>query len=258
MSLTRLACPGVVPLQVWDLDVGSGQKFWEVVGARVVSKLLQEHSPTEAACLIASGIVRGCTVLQRQYDFDTVFLAGGGSELLGLQAVLVAPPMWMFGGRDYAATAKEAVFGNEPMVTVDVGQTAVKCYATPGAAFIIERDLETLPFGEIPGKKERTVRFLGDAIKQAMTMLPQAPLLLSLPMPVDDFLVPGESTYGVAGSVTFVDELLVEADVPSGTQVYVINDAELAAECARVHLPEGRKVLVLTLGLGPGAALIST
>jgi len=255
--IVRLSCPGVRPLQVWDLDVGSGQKFWEVVGARLTEDLSRKYSRTEAASIVASGIIRGCGVIQREHEFDTVFLAGGGAEMLGLQDMLRAPPVWMFAGRNYAWTAKEALFANKDlMVVVDVGQTSVKCYASPGASFVVARDFSTIPIEDVLGKQERSIWFIRDAVREASTMLPNVPLLLSLPFPIGDDLVPGESTYGVAGHKTFVDEVL--ADVPADTQVYVINDAELAAECARAHLPEGRKVLVLTLGLGPGAALIET
>src|SRR5574342_526611 len=206
MSVVRLSCPGGRPLQVWDLDVGSGQKFWEVVGSRLTEELLYTYSRAEAASIIAGGIVRGCGVIQREYEFDTVFLAGGGSEMLGLQDMLRAPPVWLFGGRDYAWTAKEALF-REPMVVVDVGQTSIKCYATPGAKFVVERDFSILPVEDVLGKQERSIRFIREAIREATGMV-RVPLLLSLPFPIGADLIPGESTYGVQGHATFVEEIL--------------------------------------------------
>lgn len=258
MSAVRLACPGVKPLQVWNIDIGGGQRFWQAVGGRVVEKLAEEHTPQECARIIANALIRGCLTIKRAHDFDTVFLAGGGAEMLGLNALLPAPPLWLFGGRDYAWTAKEWLFGQDPMVVVDVGQTSIKCFASPGARFFVDRDLEEVPFRTVPGKAARSIRFIGKAIRDATAMLQGAPLLLSLPMPLDVNCVPGESSYGVDGLATFVDEVLVAAEVSVDLPVYVINDAELAAECARAAVPPGRKVLVLTLGLGPGAALVDT
>jgi hypothetical protein len=86
-------------------------------------------------------------------------------------------------------------------------------------------------------------------------------LCLALPCPVDGTFIPGGCTYGWEGHASLVADLLQAAgltDASSGGTVLVLNDAELAAEAARedARLADSRRVLCLTLGFGPGGALL--
>jgi hypothetical protein len=88
-----------------------------------------------------------------------------------------------------------------------------------------------------------------------------AALCLALPCPLDGTLIPGGSTYGWEGHAPLVADLLHAAGLTGpggGGTVLVLNDAELAAEAARrdARLADRRRVLCLTLGFGPGGALL--
>lgn len=257
--VTRLACPDVLPIQVWDLDLG-GRKFWEVVSARNVYDMkMRRAAPLRIATTIADGITRGCAAIQHLgFDFGAVYLCGGVACIQGLQDALHGAGKFVFGGRDYAWEAKQALFGDDLFVVVDVGQTSIKAYLPDETRYVYERNTQTIPYGESPGKAEAAIRFIGGVIGKVAAAAPKAAILLSLPCPVDENLVPGENTYGFAGRADFVYEALLAAEVPAETPVHVINDAELAAECAREQVFDQRRVLALTLGLGPGAAIVDT
>jgi|GEM_PF-1110870 len=86
-------------------------------------------------------------------------------------------------------------------------------------------------------------------------------LCLALPCPVDGTLIPGGCTYGWEGHASLVEDLLRTAELPcpsGGGTMLVLNDAELAAEAARwdERLAAHKRVLCLTLGFGPGGALL--
>ena len=254
--VVRLSWPDVTPVQVWDLDVG-GQQFWQVVGARVVQAMkVRRAAPLRVATAIADGICRGCSAIRDLgIDFETVYLCGGVACLPGLQDALRGAGHFIFGGRDYAWEAKEALFGEDEMLVIDVGQTAIKCYVPDGTRYVFQRNLQTIPYGSAPEKTEAAIDFIGGAIGTIWKGM-NTPILLSLPCPVDADLVPGENTYGFAGRKNFIEEVLLKGEIPTETPVHVINDAELAAECARDQVFDPQKILALTLGLGPGAAVV--
>ena len=131
---------------------------------------------------------------------------------------------------------------------------------------VFERNLTTLPSLHIgtprpeDGRHVRAaVRFVGDALRTFVeeTATPDA-LCLALPCPLDAALMPGGCTYGWEGHAPLVTDLLHAAGLTGGGTVLVLNDAELAAEAARgdTRLEDSRRVLCLTLGFGPGGALL--
>ncbi|MCP3136646.1 ROK family protein [Pyxidicoccus xibeiensis] len=153
-------------------------------------------------------------------------------------------------------------------VAIDVGQTSIKC-ASPSALRVFERDTTTLPLRLIGTPRPAdghhipaAVRFIAGALRtfveQDVTVPPDA-LCLALPCPLDNALVPGGCTYGWEGHTRLVADLLDAAKLPGpGGTVLVLNDAELAAEAARedARLADSGRVLCLTLGFGPGGALL--
>lgn len=83
-------------------------------------------------------------------------------------------------------------------------------------------------------------------------------LVFALPAKLDDDGTPHSSNYaGMAGDRALLSDAL-EMGGLAGLPLFVVNDAELAALSARLdpRLAGFRKVLVLTLGFGIGAALI--
>ncbi len=86
-------------------------------------------------------------------------------------------------------------------------------------------------------------------------------MCLALPCPVDGTFIPGGCTYGWEGHASLVADLLQAAGLAGANSrgtVLVLNDAELAAEAARedARLADSRRILCLTLGFGPGGALL--
>jgi len=255
----RLSWPDVQPLQLWDLPLGDGRCFWQAVSARRVEDLREEgwHEGAIGA-RIAAGVVAGCRALPHR--FKGVHLFGGLALLSGLRETLTTLrtpwPFYVSSGspRDYALYAKRYLFGSEPMIVVDVGQTTIKGYLPDGTRFLFVRDTTLIPYGACPDKADRAVQFVKSAIASLRSVVPTAAVLMALPAPVDQHLVPGESTYGIDGRDTFVDEVIDDPSCP----VFVMNDAELAAECARGEGgAAGGPRLVLSLGLGPGGALLA-
>jgi predicted NBD/HSP70 family sugar kinase len=83
-------------------------------------------------------------------------------------------------------------------------------------------------------------------------------LCLGLPCALDDALAPGACTYGWESRASLVSDILAASGLnPPRATVRVLNDAELTAEAARRDgRVTGARVLCLTLGFGPGGALL--
>jgi hypothetical protein len=152
---------------------------------------------------------------------------------------------------------------------VDVGQTAVKA-SGGGQRLLIERDRELLPLLYIepghppqpdPKRTRAAVELIAGAAASVLALAGSGAMVLALPGPIGRELLPGPCTYGWEGDRKLLPELLVALDsaCPDGGEVLLLNDAELAAETARAELrPEpGERLLCVTLGFGPGAALLS-
>ena len=84
-------------------------------------------------------------------------------------------------------------------------------------------------------------------------------LVLALPCPLDDACVPGPCSYGWQGEAELVPRILEVARLDAAA-VLVLNDAELAAETALASTTGAApsRMLVLTIGFGPGGALVTT
>ena len=252
----RLVFDDVTPLQLWDLDMGDGRRFWQLASARRVNVLRQSGLNDK---IISEMIVRAAVdaTTRLPATFDSIYLTGGLTMLQGFVEALrrtrsAAPVFCGTSGSAYAVAGKKAMFGGERMIVVDMGQTAVKVYMPDGSPFRFKRDRYLIPTGECPNKGDRTVHWLREIITHVCSLDPSASVLLSLPCPVTRDLVPGTCTYGIAGRKTFIDEIFGRLECP----VFVINDAELAAECARQDVKRMGPVLTLTLGYGPGGALL--
>jgi hypothetical protein len=182
--------------------------------------------------------------------------------------------------------------GQRGGLIVDVGQTAIKCSVVSQvggrtARRLYERDERALPPEtaesgmRISGERARrradaALAWVAESVTESLATGPPAPaaLVLALPCALDAGARPGSSTYtGWEGDHTLVDRLLEALGErvlrePSLTfhpwrhaeqiEVFVLNDAELAALSARAEGTQTKsaKTLVLTIGFGPGAALL--
>jgi predicted NBD/HSP70 family sugar kinase len=113
---------------------------------------------------------------------------------------------------------------------------------------------------EAPAQRRRLREFISLKLQFAMSESGQRPgaMVFALPAKLDDNGTPHGSNYaGMAGDRALLIHGLEQAGLGS-LPLFVLNDAELAALSARLdeRLAAFRKVLVLTLGFGIGAALI--
>ena len=92
-------------------------------------------------------------------------------------------------------------------------------------------------------------------------------MAMAVPCELSDDLLPGATRLrGWEGDGSLVARLLRRVEELGGpghpwqgrsVEVRLLNDAEMAAESARIQVaPEDRPTLVLTLGFGPGAAVL--
>ena len=246
MRVGRFRPANIRALEIWDWEL-SGRKLVDWVGAdRVAGDYAAIVEPL-LLCLAE---------LNQRYQFEAVYLAGGlsappclWSGLMAARttfAVEVDPDGAFVGHRGGSHLLRQK--GYQSGVIVDVGQTAVKVSTLSGKRTTRRRT------DRIKGLS--AAAFVSQAIYSALDGQdsPQA-MVLALPCELGDDCVPGDCTYDWTGDVHIVPRILL--DLPPLSEVLVLNDAELAAVTAQQVLKnQYRRVLVLTLGFGPGAALI--
>ncbi|MCP3163205.1 ROK family protein [Myxococcus qinghaiensis] len=264
---------GVTSLEVWNLPV-FGRELWELLGAPRVEADRRAGVPeAQLAEQLFPALMSALEQLVHRHAVDAVWLSGGLACLEGFE-VGAAKATAALGCPVYVSKAPRfaPVYAGLGLVTartplvLDVGQTSIKC-ASPGAQRVFERDLNELPrlFIGMPRPVDghhivAAVRFIANALRTCARDLKVEGMCLALPCPLDEALVPGGCTYGWEGHASLVADILEEAALPGGGEVLVLNDAELAAEAARMELRKHkhRHILCLTLGFGPGGALLTT
>jgi hypothetical protein len=266
----------VIPLEVWNLPV-LGHELWEVLGSPWVEDDRRAGVPgTTLTARVIPPLVAALQLLVGRHSPNAVYLSGGLAELAGfadaLKSATAALPCPVY----VAPTPRFApvrsglrmleTHGSRSPVSVDVGQTSIKC-ASPDSLRVFERDLSILPplFIGQPRPSDGhhirdTVAFIAGALRTFISDTRAVPdaLCLALPCPLDEDLMPGGCTYGFEGAASLVPDILNRAGLPStGGPVLVLNDAELAAEAARrdARVTE-RRVVCMSLGFGPGGALL--
>ncbi|SES79331.1 hypothetical protein SAMN05443572_101170 [Myxococcus fulvus] len=267
--------PGVTPLEVWNLPV-LGHELWELLSTPRVEADRKAGVPEhELATRLMPALASALESLVRQHKVDAVWLSGGLACLDGFEQALTAAttkldrPVVLAASPRFAPVhaglrlLKSSVSAREALC-LDVGQTSLKC-ASRETLQVFERDTTVLPrlFIGMPRPEDghhitAAVRFLAGALRALPRDTSVDALCLALPCPLDEALVPGGCTYGWEGHSTLVADILAEARLPGGGEVLVLNDAELAAEAARgdSRLASHRRILCLTLGFGPGGALL--
>ncbi len=200
----------------------------------------------------------GFAALARSFQPDLIYIGGGLSERPDLRAAIAGVPasrrvLWAREGRFVGEVGGRAIAGASALVC-DVGQTAVKVSGADGRR-IHERPM---PQPGSDGCDLAGIAFIRDVLaREVRTAGPEAALVLSLPGELSDDFTPGHCSYRWGGRVGLMEELL-PGPIRGGREILVLNDAELAAESARVEVrPSAETVcLVLTLGYAPGAALL--
>lgn len=280
--MRRLRPAGIRLFEAWDLPL-TGGRFWELAGTTAVARLRARRlGEREVGARQAEAVAEALTRLRERAPFDRAFVGGGLSALPafaetlrtaagGLEVHVSDAGPWVAeeGGRALLVQA-----GAPAGLVADVGQTALKASAG-GIRLLRERDLGRLPLrligpdGRSGGADTGTAAsFLAGALAEALARgRPRDPcLLLALPCAVSDDGVPGACTYGWQDDRSLLPALLERLDAAgrpwpgAEPELLLLNDAELAAETARVVLParEGASTLCLTLGFGPGGALLAS
>lgn len=275
-NVQRYRPAGVTPLEVWNFPV-HGRELWELLGTSRVESDRRDRVPEDVvAARQGLALIAALEALIPQHRVDAVYLTGGIAALEGFspvkEALTSSLPCPVHVAREprFASVRAglrllEDLRPTSPLA-VDVGQTSIKC-ASPSQLHVFERDTAALPRLLIGMPRPAdghhvtaAVRFIAGALHTAAQGLthPVDALCLALPCPVDDALVPGGCTYGWEAHASLVMDILGAARLTAGMgTVRVLNDAELAAEAARNDSRvTGQRVLCLTLGFGPGGALL--
>lgn len=275
-EVRRYRAPGVTPLEVWNLPV-QGHELWKLLSTPRLEQDRRDGVPEAAlARRMLPVLTEAMEVLVPRHRVDAVYLSGG---LLALEGVLPALagveaslpcPIYVAHEPRFAAVRAglrllEDLRPASPL-SVDVGQTSIKA-ASPSHLHVAERDTVAMPrlFIGMPRPAEghhitAAVRFIAEALRTAAQTLarPVDALCLALPCSLDDALAPGGCTYGWESRASLVTDILAASGLnPPRATVRVLNDAELTAEAARRDdRVTGSRVLCLTLGFGPGGALL--
>jgi hypothetical protein len=250
----------VVPLELWDVIVDG-------VPLYLVPEASQPQAMAEVVRLLLAGTARRFRTSAHALSprvIDRVVVAGGGavddvvSALHGIvPAVAANDPLWLGerGGRALVHNAGGEVDG---CLVVDVGQTSIK-RSWRGQRERRPRDLDRIPLEmnartpaiRIPARRE-TVAFLARAL--GCTPAPTS-VVLGLPCEIDDALrVAGCSYPWDDDDDDLIPSLLSTAWIGRDVTVLVLNDAELAAVGVDDERDDDGATLVLTVGLGLGAA----
>lgn len=239
MTVTRFRAPGLVPLEIWDIELGAALLYEQpdrlffslelLRGGR--AKTRWSRSPLEKAI-----------------GFDGLFLGGGRSIAVPATSYPVAvSPDGPFVGE----LGGFGLLGGDGIV-VDVGQTSIKVMARSGRR-TIPRDVGALPVRapgnpdrDVADQRQRSREFLASALRGAKR------IVLALPCELDDRGVPGRCSYvGWEGDEGLVPDALRLAGA-SGADVRLLQDSELAALSAP---PLGKRTLSVTLGYAVAACL---
>ncbi|WP_342377978.1 ROK family protein [Myxococcus stipitatus] len=273
----RYRAPGVTPLEVWNLSV-LGRELWELLSApRVEADRLAGVPEAGLARRLMPGLLAAVEVLVHRHAVDAVWLTGGLLCLEDFQPALAEAaqglrcPIHLAEAPRFApvlAGLRLLSASAAKPLALDVGQTSVKCVSPGAPPRVFERDVTALPrlFIGMPRPADghhipAAIHFIAGALRsfaQDAGATASDGLCLALPCPLDDALLPGGCTYGWEGHAPLVHELLAHAGLPECGDVLVLNDAELSAEAARgePRLAGHARILCLTLGFGPGGALL--
>lgn len=262
--MIRVRPENILPLELWDLRVNDGI-LWDHMSSPDFGRVLGG-----ALMKVWSGtaVTRSDgPVADRVKHFTRLYLTGGGAanvmeELRRGPWRTVHPSVDNdFGGEagGLAVLERRGVGG----WVMDLGQSTLKLSAE-GRRRAWPRDFIRLPIrggsDDPPETAQRTElrKFLTEAVKECLAVIPGPPeaIVCALPSRLDEAGVPEGSSYiGMGGDVSLLPDVLADAGL-EGTEILVLNDAELAAVSAQLDPRVKAGTLVLTIGFGVGAAFL--
>lgn len=242
MSIRRVRPPGILPLELWDLELPEGLLYETPERLFEGLELLRRGGARTRFSRSPLGMARG---------FDALFLGGG-------RRVAVPPTSYP------VAVSRDGAFVGEPGgfallegdgAVVDVGQSSIKVSTREGRR-LVPRDLSSLPIRapeapdrDVADQRRRSREFLAQALGDARR------IALALPCELGDDGVPGRCSYmGWEGDRDLVPDAL-RLTGNGEAEVLLLQDGELAALSAPAR---PGKTLVVTLGYAVAAALRST
>ena len=267
-TITRYRPPCVTPLELWDL--------W--IGQRILWETMQETAFPEMLLNVLVDLRRGGGATRSEgrvpaaiTGFDAIFVAGGRSQESPIRSALTAlnlPICFSATPQNPGRNAGLGLLAQQGGVTpwvCDLGQASFKlCSADASRQF--PRDLRQLPIRKdspdevIDGQRQDLRRWMAESLRTfAETTTPPDALLFALPSRLDDTGIPEGSSYvGMTGDSSLIADSIDAAGLNPRIAMCV-NDAELAALDAVVEptLAHSAKILVITLGFGLGAALVT-
>lgn len=249
--MIRLRPRGVLPLEVWDLPVEEEplQKWRRSpqfpTALATALRQLRARPPSTWPADVRAHLGRT----------RKVHLVGGGANEPGIPDAIARDGFSV----SVTPTPREAAaLGGLRLrpgaVCVDVGQTALKLADEQGC-ICVPRDTALAPHRDDTAAADRhfarasTIRFLGDAIRRHAR---QRPVVLALPCEVSDDGVASGCTYCWERSDPTLLRDLADAAGVDWNELWVLNDAELAA--ASAPAPD-QPTLVVTIGFAVGASL---
>lgn len=266
-SVTAWAHEGIVPVELWDVLVDGRTLF-----ARREEPSFYGLLASAVLALRRGEAVREAGGRLPAFAWEAVAMVGGAlDEARARDAfdaarvaldVVAADPFFAASHAFEALMESESASGNP--VVIDVGQTSIKASGRERRVHR-ERRLEAAPPSGDPvvrlAVRAAFVDQIAAAIVEASSGEAPSFVLLGLPCEVEthgDDIVLGASTYPTAGAGSaLVEEILARAGCAS-TATALVNDAVLAAWALARRSPcRSRARLVLTLGLGVGAAVVA-
>lgn len=253
----RLEIDGVVPVELWDLEVSGGILGDLIHDANFASTLSSAlvHLREGTAATASGSDLTPCRGIAR------VLLAGGSipTHTIACDGIVIdrAPGDARFLGVEGGLVALRARGHHRPLA-VDVGQSALKL-GLDGERRLVPRDVARLPVagGDVPEGRRELRDFVSRGLHAIVTdrALPDA-VVIALPAAVQEDGTPSGCTYvGLEGDRDFASDTLALAAM-AGVPLYVMNDAEMAGAGLVLGYRPKVKTLLLTLGFGIGAAVL--
>jgi hypothetical protein len=264
--MERVRHPEVSALDLWDLWV-DGAILWEWSYQPEYPAMLRDA----LELVWAGGATRSHGPLPLEVArFDAAFLTGGGANVDQLSEELTDLPCAVVFGERPVFGCERGGFdllqsrGLSGWIA-DLGGSQLKLVA-PGWRWTFPRDLMRLPDAsqvspaQAATQRRRLREFIALKLQMAMAETGRRPhsMVFALPTEVADDGTPGRSGYaGMQGDRKLLPDALQMAGL-ADLPLLVLHDAELAAlgALSDPRLTGFRKILVLALGSGIGAALI--
>lgn len=257
-NTTKLSIENVKPLEVWDCITPKG-RLWDHMYTNDFASLL-------AGCLLQIRSASATTLSKAEIpdyaqDYDALYIMGGGSENRAIITQLQQLPIPLIIAQNpiYCAldAAQQLLTASEKSgMVVDVGQTQIKI-VVEGKYFSYPRDLLQLPIEETCPQKNALANFIATSISISTDKAPEN-IILALPCTIDENLNLGPCSYQqMHNNRELINEIIDSTELNKST-IQIINDAELAGLAASrdKRLTSFKKVLVITLGFGVGAAIL--